>query len=151
MEPVEPPLDLPLDNIVPKISAQIARRVMNNCNWVVIQTGFTLGHCSTANFNHNSTHGVHWAFNESVIFWEIAHKSDYSNGIADQKFVYWLVSVDKSKHTQIRLLKWHTLTKILYRIRQKIRGIKFSPIARPLYWGKIFAKFNFANRVRSPL
>ena len=51
--------DLPLDNIVPKISAQIARREMNNCNWVVIQTGFTLGHCSTANFNHNSTHSVH--------------------------------------------------------------------------------------------
>jgi len=38
-----------------------------------------------------------------------------------------------------------------YRIRQKIRKIKFSPIACPLYWGKIFAKFNFANRVRSPL
>ena len=38
-----------------------------------------------------------------------------------------------------------------YRIRQKIRGIKFSPIARPLYWGKIFAKFNFANHVRSTL
>ena len=38
-----------------------------------------------------------------------------------------------------------------YRIRQRIRGIKFSPISRPLYWGKIFAKFNFANRVRSPL
>ena len=40
---------------------------------------------------------------------------------------------------------------LLYRIRQKIRWIKFSPIARPLYWGKIFAKFNFANRIRSPL
>ena len=38
-----------------------------------------------------------------------------------------------------------------YRIRQKIRGIKFSPIAHPLYWGKIFTKFNFANRIRSPL
>ena len=39
----------------------------------------------------------------------------------------------------------------MYRIRQKIRGIKFSPIASPLYWGKIFTKFNFANRVRSTL
>ena len=39
----------------------------------------------------------------------------------------------------------------IYRIRQKIRRIKFSPIARPFYWGKIFAKFNFANRVRSTL
>ena len=38
-----------------------------------------------------------------------------------------------------------------YRIQQKIRGIKFSPIAHPLYWGEIFAKFNFANRVRSTL
>ena len=40
---------------------------------------------------------------------------------------------------------------MLYRIRQKIRGIKFSPIACPLNWGKIFAKFNFANRLRSTL
>ena len=40
---------------------------------------------------------------------------------------------------------------MLYRIRQKIRGIKFSPIACPLYWGKIFAKFNFANCLRSTL
>ena len=39
----------------------------------------------------------------------------------------------------------------MYRIRQKICGIKFSPIASPLYWGKIFTKFNFANRVRSTL
>ena len=38
-----------------------------------------------------------------------------------------------------------------YRIRQKIRGIKFSPIDHPLYWGKIFTKFNFTNRVRSTL
>ena len=38
---------------------------------------------------------------------------------------------------------------LMHRIRQKIRGIKFSSIARPLYWGKIFAKFNFANGVRS--
>ena len=38
-----------------------------------------------------------------------------------------------------------------YRIRQKIRGIKFSPTTRPLYWGKIFAKFNFANRLCSTL
>ena len=34
---------------------------------------------------------------------------------------------------------------------KKICRIKFSPIAHPLYWGKIFAKFNFANRVRSTL
>ena len=42
-------------------------------------------------------------------------------------------------------------TALKYRIGQKIRGIKFSPIAHPLYWSKIFAKFNFANRVRSTL
>ena len=33
----------------------------------------------------------------------------------------------------------------------KIRGMKFSPIALLLYWGKIFVKFNFANRVCSTL
>ena len=49
-------------------------------------------------------------------------------------------------------LGWmHITAKTTYRIRQSIHGIKFSPKARPLYWGKIFAKLNFANRVRSPL